>query len=254
MKLLKIFSGFILVVVILIAVAVFYVANNINDLVKTAVEEQGSNTLQTAVTLQKVDIKLMQGRVNLSGLIIANPPGFSESQAFQMDNIVVDLDLASLRDRLVNIKAIKVDGAHIVAEQKGVGTNLQALMKNIDSGSKTSAPAEQETAVSDVLIKVGLFDFTNSSMKLVSQQWGGKEMPIPTITLKNLGGDAGLPPEKLAAAILKPLVKQLNESMQKAGRDLIEAKAKEKIQEKQDELKQKMSDQVGDKLNSLFSR
>jgi uncharacterized protein involved in outer membrane biogenesis len=262
MKFLKIIGGLVLVIVILLVVAGFFVANNINGLVKDAVEDVGSSTLKTSVTLGSANLKLMQGRVQLSGLTIANPEGFGQQNIFEMNDIVVSLELASLLDNIVEVKEISVDGMRVVAEQKGTSTNLQALLKNVDSGAQqpSSEPEGEGTAL-DVLIKVGQLNFTNGSMQLVSDRWGESDLPLPTIKLTSIGGSSGVPPDQLAEKILQPLLKQVISNLEQGIKQLVEGKAKEKLRAKEDELKEKLNSKLGDKLGtdtdslkSLFSR
>ena len=56
----KILIG-VLVIVILIAGGIFYVASNLDGIVKDVVEEQGSKATGTQVTLGNVNVKLSAG-------------------------------------------------------------------------------------------------------------------------------------------------------------------------------------------------
>ncbi len=248
----KIVSGLLAAIVIVVVVAGFYMANNMNGLVKDAVENVGSQVLKTQVTLESVNIQLFQGKASILGLTIANPKGFDQPYVFKMDEVALDLDLASLMDSVVNVKAVTIDGARVIAEQKGLGTNLQALMKNLESSSDSNnepvASEDSGSSSPEILIKVGLFQFLNSSTSLVSEKWGEKEVSIPDIELAELGGEKGLPPQQLAETVLKPVLKQLNKAIEKRLKELFEGKVKEKLEEKQDELKKKFSDKLSEKL------
>jgi uncharacterized protein involved in outer membrane biogenesis len=246
----KIVLSLFVVIVIAVVAGGFYIANNMNGLVKDAVEDVGSQVLKTSVTLKAVNIQLLQGKAKISGLTIANPQGFDQPHVFQMDNIAVELDLASLIDRVVNVKEVTIDGANVIAEQKGLGTNLQALMKNLEGSpdSSNQTVAEDGSSSPEILIKVGLFQFINSSTNFVSEKWGEKQVSIPDIKLTKLGGEQGLPPEKLAETILKPVLKQLNKAIESRIKELFEGKLKGTLEEKEDELKKKLSDKLSEKL------
>jgi uncharacterized protein involved in outer membrane biogenesis len=265
MNMFKVLGGLVLAIVLVAAVAVFYVANNINGIVKQSVETLGSEALAVEVSLQSVDIQLLSNSMRLKGLTIANPAGFTEPYIFKMDEVLVDLDIASLLDKVVSVEQIIISGTHVVAEQKGLNTNLQALQKGLASSSapKQSSPAQKSDSKIDVLVKVGLFRFADSSTRLLSDRWGDRDIQLSTIELTNIGGNTGVPPEKLAEAVLKPLIKQLNDSLEKQLKDLLEGKAKAKLKEKEDELKSKLdaklkeklgSDEDVDALKSLLSR
>jgi hypothetical protein len=153
-------------------------------------------------------------------------------------------------DSVVNLKEISIEGASVIAEQKGLGTNLQALMKNLQASSDDASDtvAADDSSSPDLLIKVGLFQFINSSTSLVSEKWGQSEVSIPDIKLVQLGGEQGLPPQQLAEAILKPLMKQLSGAVEAHLKGLFERKFKEKLEEKEDELKKKLSNKIADEL------
>mgnify|MGYP003385359968 CR=1 FL=1 len=246
----KILSGLLVAIVFVVVVAGFYIANNMNGLVKGAVEDVGSQILKTSVTMDEVNIQLLQGKARLSGLKIANLQGFSQPYIFLLDNIVVDLDIASLMEQRVSLNEVTIDGASVIAEQKGLGTNLQALLKNVEgsSGAGGETTESGDSAGADIAIKIGLFQFLNSSTVLVSEKWGQKDVSIPDVQLKNLGGEKGLPPQELAQAILKPVLKQLNKAIETRLKELFEGKAKEMLEEKEDELKKKLNDKLSDKL------
>jgi hypothetical protein len=239
-------------IVVVVAIALFVVASNVNGIVKTAVEDLGSSSLKTTVSLNDVDIQLLKGRMQLSGLTIANPEGYEQDNIFVMNDIVLDLELASLKDKLIEVKEISVDGLRVVAEQKNTTTNLQALLNNIDSGAKepvAETPSDPSDPI-DVLIKIKALSFTNGSTYLVSDRWGDSDLTLPTIALNNIGGSGGVPPEQLAQDIMQPLLKQLISAVQDAIKEQFEGKAKEKLREKEDELKEKLNSKLGEKLGT----
>lgn len=264
MKLVKVGLAVVVLIAIFVAISVFYVASNLNDLVKQAVEQVGSDTLKTAVTLDAADINLTEARATLSGLKIANPEPFTQPYIFEMGDIVVDLELESLADKVVDIKEIRIDAAKVVAEQKGLKTNVQALLDNLESSAQAPAdkPSDESSSAPDIRIKIQSFKFLDSSTSLVSEEWGDRDVNVPDVLLSNIGGAKGLPPEALAQAIIKPIIQQLKDAVKKRLEDLVEEKAKEKAKEKlgekEDELKEKLKDKLGedkvDALKGLLSR
>ena len=253
MKVLKVFSGVVLLVVVVLAIVVAVVANNLNGIVKTVVEEVGSETLGTTVSLGKADISLVQSRVVLSGLKIGNPSGFTTPNVFSMDNVVVDLDPSTLWDKTISVEEITIDGAVVVAEQKGQTTNVQALLKNIDTGGSDaeageSTPEEGSASDIDILIKVASFQFINSEATLVTEQWGDADLDLTEIRLKDIGGSQGVPPEGLAEEIVTPIVQQIKSALEDQLKDLAEEKVKEKLKEKEDEAKAKLTEKLDEKL------
>jgi len=267
MKASKILLGLPVVIIVIILLIVVIAVNNINTLVKTAIEEVGTDTLNTAVTVDQVDIKLLGGQLLLEGLSVANPEGFTAATIFQMDRIVVAVDLLSLLDNHVSVEQIIIDGAKINAEQKGSSSNVTTLLDSIeqseDSGAEDSSiqssDAEDKPASEGdpVLISVNQFRLANSTATLLTEQWGSQALTLEAVELNNIGGAEGVPPSQLAEEVLRPVVKNLQKSVERRLRDLMIEKAKQRLLEKSGEITDKLKESLGtdtvDKLKSLFS-
>lgn len=264
MKAIKIIFGLLLVIVLVVGGSLYWLSGNINGLVKSAIEDVGTETLNTAVTVDSVDIQLKNSSARIHGLKIANPQGFSQTHALKLGQVFIDINPESLLDKTININEILIDGAVIVAEQKGLNTNLNVLQKNIESldqGSSESPQVDSHTATDDVLIKVGLFRFVNSAAQLHSDQWGQRAFSVPDISLSKLGGKAGVPPAQMADAILKPVIKTINRSLKNLLKQILKEKAgvdeeqlKQKLEQKLEEKLGGKSDAAMGKLKSLLSR
>jgi hypothetical protein len=263
MKVIKYVGVFIIVILLLVIAGLSYVASNLNELVKDSVQTVGSDVLQTAVTLETVDVQLMQSRVSLTGLRIANPPGFSDPNIFEMQQVVVDIDVMTLLDKLVHIEEIRIDGARVIAEQKGSKINLQVMQEKLagEEGAAQPTPAAEgePSATPDITIKLDTFNFVNSSTYLLSDQWGDREFLVPAINLQNVGGERGLPPEQFANALLKPILAQLNKGLQGQLKQIFKDKGREKLKAEEDrakkrldsELEKQFGDNADDVKNSL---
>lgn len=252
MKAVKIILGLVLVLVLIVAIAMFVVLQNLDSVVKTAVETVGPQVTLTDVGLKEANIELKEGRAELNGLYIANPQGFSPANIFQMDSVVIDIDPASLRDDVYVINEIRVDGAQLLAEQKGLkDTNIQALMDNLkksSSGAESGPEAEAESE-SDVRLMVEKLAFVNGNVDLKTEQLGDYQMQLPTINVANIGDkQTGLTPEELATALLQPVLEQVKKQVGTELQDKAKEKAKEKLKE---ELGKKISPDDQKKLEGL---
>lgn len=261
MKIMKILGGLLALSALLIVLSVYWLANNINGIVKTTIEQVGSDTLKTEVRVADVDIDLKASKVALSGLTIANVQGFNAPMLFEMNHVAIDLEPASLLEKTIEIKSVIIDGTKVVAEQKGATTNLQALMNNLPKSNDKSSPSTTEKTAGeplDILIKVSAFDFTNTSTQLITEQFGERNVNSPDIRLRNIGGDKGIPPEQLAQAVMQPLIKQVSQAVEDYLKQIVKDKAKQKLQEKEQELKSKVDDKygkgTGDALKKLFGK
>jgi hypothetical protein len=254
MKALKIIIG--LVIVVVIAVVVIGL-QNINGLVKAAIEEVGTDVIGTQVRLQSANIEITDGRGELNQLSIANPNGFSNTSAFELGKVVLQVDPSSITSDVIVIKEVFISGANLLAEQKGLTeTNLQALLNNVTGAAGSSSTDSNSTASttesnSAVLFAVEKFTFSDSNLKVVTEKWGDFNLTLPAISLKNIGSkDKGLTPEQLTEAMIQPILKSAEKSVKQNIEKMAKNKAKEKLQEK---LNDKLGSGKVEQLNQLKS-
>ena len=241
MKVLKIFLGLILVLVLLLAVGGYFLAKNLNGLVERAVEQFGSEVTQTQVELGKADISLdlNQGRGELQNLTVANPKGFSNANLLTLGKVALAIEPKSVMKDVIVIDEITVSGVNILAEHKGVkDTNLQALLDNIkaQTGAAEEPAATDEGDGKEILLAVKKIDFADNSLSLQSENLGNYDLEIPSFSVTDLGSaENGLTPAQLAAEAIKPLLNKAKRQVEEKVQDGIEDKAKEKLMEHLDD-------------------
>lgn len=255
-------------VALAIAVGILiYVVVNLNQLIKSTVESEGPSLTKTVVELNAVDVSLFKGSARLSDLVIGNPQGYSSDYLIKWDTVQVDTDPVSLSKDVMVIENIVIQGVKINAEQKGYSTNLQALLKNLESPSDGAAtPSEADASGADILLAVKKLTFADNAINFVTEEYGAYQLELPSFELADIGSASkGLTPEQLGVAILKPLVKQAKRAAEKrlkdAAKEKLDAKLDEKKQEleekldkEKDKLKGKLGDKAGDTFKNLLNR
>ena len=105
----------ILILVIFIAGALYYVLTNLDSLVKGAIEKYGSQVTQTAVRVDSVKITLTEGAGAINGLTIANPQGFDAAHAFSLAQISTKIDPQNVTGDPIIIDdiTIRAPGPHL---------------------------------------------------------------------------------------------------------------------------------------------
>lgn len=223
-----------LVVVLVIAV-VFLVLQNLDAIIKKVIEDVGSEVVGTSVRVSEVKFNLRDGRGEIYGLQIANPDGFNTRNAFEMDEVAVQVRPASITGPVIIIDEVLVDGARLTAEQTGASTNLQQLLDGMKSSSSEPAPPPSGEPA-DVRLALKQFAFINSSAAIETAQYGGKTLNMPGIRLADLGDEqTGLTPEQLASSMLSAVIKQAQRAVQDYIKDLAKDAAKEEVNKKLDE-------------------
>ncbi len=275
----KFIIGGLVVVVLGVVGAAFYISTNLNALVVHVVETFGKPVTQTEVKLEKSDISFLSGEGSLHGLFIGNPAGYKGRSSFELGTLKVVLDSEAIADDVVVIKSIDIDAPLVTYEPGGAaGSNLQQLMNNIEaytakmgggSSRDEAAPAEsaQPQPEESKKIVISRVTLTGGKIKVVTPLSSeGLTVPLPKIELTDLGRDKGGIPaaeafklvmEKILAAssgaVAGPLADikgQLRDQVDKKVSE-IGSKVEAATQGLPGGLDQKAGE-IGDKLKGLF--
>ena len=253
-KIVKGLLGFIGLLVVIAVIAVVVVANNLGSIIKSGINDHGASVVGVPVSVSDVAIHFLDGSASISDLHIGNPEGFSESNAFELKRIDVELDLMSLIKPVVVIKRIAIDGAQVFAEQVGTTTNLQVIKDKMASGASSeseaseAASAESDASSSAPNIAIALFEFTDAKAVVKSQQFGEDSLDVPNIVLQEIGTpEEGVTIESAAQSVMQPLMKKVIAEIQSQVIDEQIDKA----------LKKALGDKAGqykEALKGLFNR
>lgn len=208
----------VLVIVILIVVALVLLFSNLNSLVAKAIEKNGSNVTQTSVQVSGVDISLREGRGSIKGLTVASPQGFDARDAFSLDEIILDIDVQSLRGEPIVIDEIRITAPVINAEITKTGaSNIEKIRENVNAYTAGGSGQSDGQAK---LIRIKLFVFEQGRVEIDVSALGleNRTVELPEIRMSNVGGEAGAPPDEIAKIILTEVAK--NVSSEIAGSQL----------------------------------
>jgi hypothetical protein len=184
-----------LVLLVVIAVNLFA-----DSAVKKAVEIGGTKALKVDVSLAKANLSIMGGALGLKDLAIKNPPGYQHDTLLKLNSGDIKVVVGSLLSNQVRIKEIKLDGMNLVLEQKGLGSNLQEVIKGIPSGDSGKAEPSGKKLVIDNL------EISNVTVQVKLLPVPGKAdtmtLKLSTIKMKDLGSDSKLDVAALSSKIL----------------------------------------------------
>jgi len=200
-KIVRIVLLVVVILVIVVAVAIHLFADRA---VKIGIEKAGSKALNVGVKVQDVDLSILGGSIGLENLAIDNPPGYQHEKLLELKDAYVAVNIRSLLGDVVNITDIKLAGANLVLEQKGIiSNNLQDIIKSIPAAGET----EQEP--SGKKLHIDNLELSDITVRV-------KLLPVPgkldTVTLKlkpikmtDLGADNKLDVAALSGKILVAL-------------------------------------------------
>jgi hypothetical protein len=201
--------------VVVIVVAVVLLLGNIDKIVKGALEGVGSELLGVPVTVAAVEINLKSGSGQISGLTIANPPGYTAQNAFQMDMIRLGLNLGSLGKQPLVIDELNIKSPVVELEAKKDGSsNLQTLLDNIDKNSakadKKAAEQQPDTEATPkgepLRISFGKLAITGVTVNVIAPEQKPEKVVIPDIIEKNVGDETGLTPGEVGKLIVGEII------------------------------------------------
>lgn len=249
----KIILGLIVVVILAIGAVIYYGLSNLDAIVKAAIEKYGSETTQTAVRVDKVQIKLAEGDGAIYGLTVGNPKGFSQKQAFSLGEIGLGIDLQSLKEEPFIINHITVRAPQVFVEiNQDKKTNLNELKKNLPTGKADKSGTEQSGGAAQeprLIIKRLTFEQGRIAAKVIPLK-KDYDLKLPSINMANLGGSKGATPTELSKEILQRLTDAATAEIKKKGIDAELDKLKTRAQEQVEAEKAKLKEQADSKIEA----
>jgi hypothetical protein len=164
----------------------------------------GTKALKVDVSLGKADLSIMGGALGLENLVIKNPPGYQHDTLLKLGSGNIKVNVGSLLSDEVHITEIKLDGMNMVLEQKGLGSNLQEIMKGMPKSddSQQAEPSGKKLVIdnleiSNVTVQVKLLPLPGKADTLA--------LKLSPIKMKDLGRDSKMDVAALSGKILTAL-------------------------------------------------
>lgn len=184
-------------IAVIVAGGLFYIWSNLGSLIKTAVEEAGSEVTQVSVTLNKVDVdNLTDGQAAIRGLTVGNPSGFQTDFALKLGEVSVKVDPSTVTSDVIVIKEVVIAAPEVTYEFGSGGSNIGTIQKNVEkaaggasSGGSSSGGGDSEgpkLVIENVYVRDGK---VNVSADFLKGQTTGAS--LPNIHLKDIGKEGG---------------------------------------------------------------
>lgn len=242
-KALKGVMAVIVILILIVAFAAYYVLGNLDRLVEVAIEKVGPQVTGTPVRVSGVSIALKEGRGEISGLTIGNPDGYQSDDALRIGRIVFVLDTQTITADPVRIKEISVSETDLTAELGPAGLNLKALMDYMNSGGSEQATGSESTSSGPGLV-IDRFGFTGAKMTLATPLQN-YETTVPDVNLTGIGEkEGGATAAEAAEQILRPVIAAAIKAAEKEagarGLDGYKQSATDRVKEEANKLKDKL--------------
>lgn len=188
-----------LIPLILIGIALFWLSGNLDSLVKDAIENYGSTMTQAKVSVGSVKITPGDDRGVISNLTIGNPAGFKTPHLLKVDQIDIGIDISSITKDVILIRHIAVIAPDVIYEKGDTMTNIDALQKNIGTylGTATDKKEGKKLIVDQLTIR-------DTKAQASAAFMNGKtvDVSLPDIVMKDIGrAEGGITPGELGQKV-----------------------------------------------------
>jgi len=182
-----------------IIIGIVYYMPSIEKIVKNLTHKYGSEVTKTEVNLGGFNLSLRKGEASLSNITVANPSSYKTPYAFELGDISVKLDVATIANDVIIVKNVEIIKPVVTYEMASLtSSNLTDIQKNITDFTTKPADKIEETKSEDVKS-----DESASAKKVIIENlyvsggkiqflapFMGKEpiaLKLPTIHLKDIG-------------------------------------------------------------------
>ena len=152
------------ILVAVIAGGVFWFVQSLDGIVKNQIETIGTELLGVAVSVETVSISLREGTGTISGLSVANPPGYISDSALQLGTLHLQIDTSSLSGSPLVVKKLTVDSLAGNLELRDDDANLIEITRSIQNNT---ASAEEATKPTDsgqpMMLSIGEMQIANTT-------------------------------------------------------------------------------------------
>ena len=194
----------------------YFVSFRMDSMIASNIETRASASLGTQVTVGTVSTDIKGGKLTISNITIANPPGFKNKNAFSLNGIEAAVDYSSYE-----FKHVVIDKPDIVIEEMGGETNFARMLAGIKKQGSEPDPAAD--GKEEPIIVIHHFRMNESRASFESESLDKySNLEIDAIELSNIKGT----PSEVSKVITRKII---NEITKEAAVELLKAKASEKI-------------------------
>ncbi len=197
--------------------AVIALAFSLGGIVKTAVNDFGPKLTQTKVELAGATLSPLSGSGTLTGLTVDNPPGWKNPQAFSLGKIHLSVAPFSILGDHIVINELLIDAPEFDYETKFTDSNVDQLLANIQKFAGSGAATPTTKSGQPVKFEIKTFRITNAKVSVGVGGLAAVSVPMPDLSLDNLGQGGGITPDQLVAEVMK----HVTASVIVAGKDAV---------------------------------
>ena len=222
----------------------------LDTIVKSGIEVVGSSVLGTAVTVDSVSISPLSGQGSISGLRVENPEGFDSQYAFELESVLVNINVNSVFTDVAEIESITIMQPIITYETKITTDNIRTLLNNLpdsDAAGQTSEGADE--AGQQLIIRD--FRMMGSQLNFVAATVTAP-LTLADIEIRNIGAEGGA---ASAANAVRVVLQELVQSILSSDLptlDLLRESVEGRIQDGAQRVEEAVED-LGGRLRNILN-
>lgn len=188
--------------IVVIIVGFVALTFSIDSIVQSSIEDIGSEMTGTPVTVDDVSISPFSGNGTISGFRVANPEGYGEEHAVEIDEFSIELDVMSLFSDEIIIQNVTILSPRIYVEQQLPDNNIQEIINHINS--------IESNETTDAKMVIQHFLLENGSVDLYTEVGGERSasVEIETVELNDLGRGGG---QQAVEDVVKEIAREVGE-------------------------------------------
>ncbi len=225
----KVFLVLGLIMLVGAGAAWYFVTYRLDGVIETRIEKAASLAMGSRLEVGGVSTDIRGGSLRVERISVANPEGFENPFAVQFNGLEAAVDYETLE-----IKRVIIDNPDFVIEERDGQSNFGQMLKAIEASAPPADP--NASPEPEIVIRHFRIDETRAAFESHSFERYA-DVEVDAIELRDLRGT----PTELAEVIAREVVGELSSE---AGRALLEAEAKKRLGDVQQD--------VSGKLRGLF--
>lgn len=188
--------------IVLVVAVVTYTLFNIDVVIKETIESDGSSAYKVPVTVADAKMSLKTGEGQITGLRVANPPGFGAPTAIHIPLVVIEVDTDRIAAKAIGVRRAILERPKVVLEIKEGRVNLARLRDSVRAWVNRSGIIGEDASTGQMFI-LDQIVLQNGMMVFRADFLDGleTEISLPDTRVKDIGAetDGTLPANIISA-------------------------------------------------------
>ncbi len=190
--------------------------------IRAAIQSGGTWATGVETRVDDVSAGLLGGQLEIDGLQLANPPGFSNEPFFALRTAKADWETRSLFGDAVHVRELTLDGLALRIERNASGTNYGQILDHMRAGKSADEKPPADASASKRALVVDRIVLKDLTAELVLTDLpiatGPLRVTVPRIEIQDFRSDG--PTREVVGQLLEAVVQAALDASLKAGKGI----------------------------------